>query len=62
MIFSIHFDSHYEEFNQLVKTRYLNVAGHPALPPPQVPPIPPLQQDSIISEFYEASMQPTNDG
>jgi hypothetical protein len=62
MILSIHFDSQSEEFNQLVQTIYLNVVGHPTLPPPQVPPIPPLQQDSITSEFHEASMQPTNDG
>jgi hypothetical protein len=29
MRFSIHFDVNSEEFNQLVQTGYLNLAGHP---------------------------------
>jgi hypothetical protein len=37
MRFSIHFDANSEEFNQLVKTNYLNLVGHPAFHPPQAP-------------------------
>jgi hypothetical protein len=48
MRFSIHFDVDSEEFNQLVQIGYLNIVGHPALPPPQAPPNPPLQPHMIF--------------
>jgi hypothetical protein len=62
MRFSIHFDANSEEFNQLVQTGYLNLVGHPALPPPQAPIAPPLQPHPSIVDFPEPPMQPTNDG
>jgi hypothetical protein len=62
MRFSIHFDANSEEFNQLVQTDYLNLVGHPALPPPQAPLDPPLQPHPSIVDFPEPPMQPTNDG
>jgi hypothetical protein len=62
MRFSIHFDTNSKEFNQLVQTDYLNLVGHPALPPPQAPPAPPLQPHPSIVDFPKPPMQPTNDG
>jgi hypothetical protein len=62
MRLSINFDVHSKEFNWLVKTGYLNLAGHPALPPPKAPPNPPLKTHPSIVDFLEPLMKLTNDG
>jgi hypothetical protein len=67
MRFSIHFDANSEEFNQLVQTGYLNLAGHPTFQPPQPPFIPPVQPNDLrphpsittflISLMYKSNLQ-----
>jgi len=47
MIFSIHFDANFEEFNQLVQIGYLNLARHPNFYPPQPPARPPFQPNDL---------------
>jgi hypothetical protein len=53
MSFSIHFDVNSKEFNQLVKTGYLNHVGHLALPQPQDLLAPPMQPHTSIFYFPE---------
>jgi len=62
MRFSTHFDVDYKEFNQLVRTGYLNLGGQPALAHPQAPPNPPPQSHPSIAYFPESHVHPTNGG
>jgi hypothetical protein len=71
MRFSIHFDANSEEFNQLVQTGYLNLAGHPTFHPHQPQVRPPFQPNdlqphlSIVDILDQPQMQPqppVNDG
>jgi hypothetical protein len=62
IIFLIHFDVSFEDFNHMVQTGYPNLVVHHALPQPQAPPNPPLQPHPSIVNFHEPPMYPTNHG
>jgi hypothetical protein len=66
--FSIHFDVESEEFNQLLQTSFLNLAGQgdfQPYPPPERPPLQPHPSISGIPIQPHVSLPPeipTNDG
>jgi hypothetical protein len=66
--FSVHFDAESEEFNQLLQTGLLNLAGQGYFNPPPPPVRPPLQPHPSITNILvepHVSLQPeipVNDG
>jgi hypothetical protein len=63
LIFSLHFDADSEEFNQLMQTGFLNLAGQQAYRPPLIPNNPhPSISIPIQNHVFAPLVSPEHDG